>query len=95
VLLFCCGLQTRTPRPRGLHARSPWAPATWPSWAGPAMQAHAITNVDPQRIAYLVACQDGRHDPKNPETDYNVWGEPGQVKAATNVKHKYCTVIVY
>lgn len=42
--------------------------------AGPTMQAHAITNVDQhQRIAYLVACQDGRHDPKNPETDYKVW----------------------
>lgn len=41
---------------------------------GPQMQAHAITNVDPhQRTAYLVACQDGIHDPKNPETDYKIW----------------------
>lgn len=42
--------------------------------AGPAMQAHAISNIDPQRrIAYLMACQDGVHDPKDPQTDYKVW----------------------
>ena len=41
--------------------------------AGPAMHAHAVTNIDESRPAYLVACQDGVHDPANPDSDYGVW----------------------
>eukprot|EP00897_Mesotaenium_endlicherianum_P008053 jgi/Mesen1/7276/ME000373S06340 len=41
--------------------------------AGPVDLAHAIVNLG-DTVSYLLACQDADFDPKNPQTDYNVWG---------------------
>ncbi|CAI5459154.1 unnamed protein product [Closterium sp. Yama58-4] len=43
--------------------------------ACPAMSAHAVVNIDTSRSAYLMACQDGLHDPNDPRSDYAVWSD--------------------
>lgn len=79
LLVSCRGVQNENPEAPGGYAEVTLGPGDVAVVTGPAMQAHAITNVDQhQRIAYLMACQDGRHNPKTPETDYKVWEDLAQ-----------------